>query len=55
MRQGPNYSQWVDRGPDERVYLRLPLEIEHDWEGFTFVVWTDNGDETYTLTPKKDL
>lgn len=50
MRQGPWYRQHVDRTPEGTVTLRLPLELEHDWENAKAVVWRDNGDGSYTLT-----
>ena len=55
MRQGPNYNQHVDRGDDGTVRLRLPLELEHEWEDMKSVMWRDNGDGTYTLSPSKSF
>ena len=54
MRQGNRFDQWVHRSPDGEIYLRLPLEIVHDWEDARYVIWVDNGDGTYTLTPVKE-
>ena len=51
MRQGPEYSQWVDRDHHECVRLKLPIELEDEWSEFTTVLWIDNGDGTYTLKP----
>lgn len=53
MRQGPHYGQWVDRDDKGNALLRLPLELEHEWENFDTVLWTDNGDGTYTLRPER--
>ncbi len=54
MRQGPYYSQWVDRDEYEAVRLRLPLELEDEWSKFDVVKWKDNGDGSYTLYPNKE-
>ncbi len=51
MRQGPDYSQYVDRDSYGQAHLRLPLELENEWENMSYVTWHDNGDGTYTLTP----
>lgn len=51
MRLGPEYHQWVDEDKDGRRFLRLPLELEQEWFDKSTVVWKDNGDGTYTLTP----
>lgn len=53
MRQGNVFQQWVDRAEDGTAFLRLPLEVEQDWEGKTVVEWTDNGDGSYTLRPSE--
>lgn len=55
MRRGPNYGQYVNRDDKGDVALRLPLELEHEWAAFRYVDWYDNGDGSYTLTPRRDL
>lgn len=56
MRKGPVYSQWVDFDNDDgSPYLRLPLELVHEWSDFRTVSWRDNGDGTYTLTPTNSI
>ena len=55
MRQGPYYSQWVDRDAQDMPFLRLPLELVEEWDKFKTVVWEDNGDGTYTLTPSEEV
>lgn len=54
MRQGNQFDQWVGRSEYDEAILRLPLELEMDWDKATSVTWTDNGDGTYTLTPHYD-
>lgn len=54
MRQGNQFDQWVDRSEHDEVILRLPLELEMDWDGMKTVTWVDNRDGTYTLTPHKE-
>lgn len=51
MRRGPNYPMYVDRDEKGAVTLQLPLELEMNWEECDVVMWTDNGDGTYTLRP----
>ena len=55
MRQGPHYSQWVDKDADGMPYLRLPLELVEERGEMKSVTWTDNGDGTYTLEPRKEV
>lgn len=55
MRSGPCYEQWVSRNTYDNpyLYLRLPLELEEEWQDKGTVTWCDNGDGTYTLTPHR--
>lgn len=55
MRQGNEFGQWVDRdGEHGRVRLRLPMELEDEWQDYKTVKWIDNRDGTYTLIPSKE-
>ena len=54
MRQGPEYAMHIDRNLVGEATLQVPLELELELEPFPFVIWKDNGDGTYTLTPTKE-
>ncbi len=53
MRQGNKFCQWVERDENYAAILRLPLELEDAWIGYSSVLWIDNGDGTYTLDPEQ--
>lgn len=55
MRQGPEYSQWVDLSDNGGFHIRIPLELGEDFEGCSHVTFKDNRDGTYTITPHKRL
>lgn len=51
MRQGNTFSQWI-RHDDQTI--TIPLEVMEDLSDYTYIVWIQNKDGTYTLIPKKD-
>lgn len=55
MRQGPDYSQHVDRDEKGNVSFRPPLEIVEDIGDAKVAVWHDNGDGSYTITLRSEI
>jgi hypothetical protein len=51
MRRGPDYSQYIDSVSDGLI-CKVPLELYEEFAYSKIVVWRDNSDGTYTLTPR---
>lgn len=52
MRQGPDYGMWIKHPPEDQPYCPVPLELFEEFAHLDHVVWTDNGDGSYTLRPE---
>lgn len=56
MRRGPNYEQRIEYDENRGMFTMLvPLELCEDVADKPYVKWTDNGDGTYTLTPRSEM
>lgn len=49
MRQGPDYTQYVETDEKGRLVITVPLELAEDFEGSSAVVFHVDKDGTITL------
>ena len=43
------------RDNDDGLWLRVPLELSHEWSEYKSINWHENYDGTILLTPSKDF
>jgi hypothetical protein len=57
MRIGPDYRMHGPevRDNDDGLWLRVPLELSHEWSEYKSINWHENYDGTILLTPSKDF